>query len=125
MNKVQAIIKFWQDVSGLPVYDENSVPDNARMPYVTCEINTASFEHEITLSANLWYRDTSWEAISLKADAISKALFELRGTAQKIDDGRFRIFEGETPLCQRLPDDNDDMVKRIVITIMVEFMTNY
>lgn len=125
MNKVQAIIKFWQDVTGLTVYDENSVPDNARMPYVTCEINTASFEHEIPLSASLWYRDTSWEAISLKADAISKALYELRGTSQEIEGGRYRIYEGDTPLCQRLPDDNDDMVKRIVINIMVEFMTKY
>lgn len=125
MNKVQAIISFWHNVTGLPVYDENSVPDEARMPYVTCEINTASFENDIPLTANLWYRDTSWEAISLKAEAISKALFELRGTAQKINDGRFRVYEGTSPLCQRLPDDNDDMVKRIVINVMVEFMTNY
>ena len=125
MNKVQAIIDFWQRTTGLAVYDENSVPDEAQMPYLTCEIKTASFENDFPLTANLWYRDTSWEAISLKANEISKAIYELRGTAQKIDDGRFRIYEGNTPLCQRLPDDNDDMVKRIVITIMVEFFTNY
>jgi len=125
MNKVQAIVDFWQRVSGLMVFDENSVPDEAKMPYLTCEIKTGSFENEIPITASLWYRDTSWEAVSLKAEAISKAIYELRGTAQKIDDGRFRIYEGNTPLCQRLPDDNDDMVKRIVITIMVEFFTNY
>ena len=125
MDKVQALISFWQTVTKLPVYDENSVPDDARMPYLTCEVKTASFENETPITANLWYRDTSWAPISRKAEEISKALYELRGNAQKIDDGRFRVYEGTTPLCQRLPDDRDDMVKRIVITVMVEFMTNY
>lgn len=125
MNKFQAIISFWSLITGLPVYDENSVPSDAKMPYVTCEIDTASFEHELPLTANLWYRDSSWESISLKADAISKALYELRGVALKLDNGRFRVYEGDTPLCQRLPDDNDEMVKRIVINVMVEFMTKY
>lgn len=125
MDKVQALVSFWNSVSGLAVYDENAVPDNAQMPYITCEIQTASFEHEIPLSATLWYRDTSWEAISVKADSIAKALYELRGTAQKIEGGRFRIYEGDTPLCQRMPAEKDDVVKRIVINIMVEFMTAY
>lgn len=125
MDKAQAIVAFWKKASGLPVYDENIIPDTAVLPYLTCEVSTASFEHEIPLTANLYYRDTSWEAISIKADAIAKAIYEMRGTSTKIDGGRFRVWEGETPLLQRASDATDDAVRRIVINVMVEFMTNY
>ena len=124
MDKAQAIVSFWNTVSGLPVYDENSIPETASLPYIACEINTASFEHDVPLTASLYYYDTSWAAISQKAEAISKKIREMRGSATLIDGGRVRIWEGETPLCQRMADINPD-VKRIVLNVMVEFLTDF
>ena len=37
MNKEQAIHFFWSQF-GLPAYDENSVPDDAQMPYITYNV---------------------------------------------------------------------------------------
>lgn len=122
MDKAQAVVSFWERVSGLTVYDENSVPDGATIPYMTCEVATGSFEREIPLTANLYYRGTSWLAISQKAEAISREI--RRSGTIKIDGGRFRVWEGDTPLCQRMAD-TDSAVKRIVINVMVEFMTDY
>lgn len=125
MDKTQAIVAFWKKASNLPVYDENSVDKDAVLPYLTCEVATASFEHEIPLTANLYYRDTEWKAISIKADQIARAIYEMRGVATPIEGGRFRIWEGDTPLCQRMADATDDSIKRIVINVMVEFMSDY
>lgn len=124
MTKDQAIQSFWSSF-GLTAYEENSVPDNAEMPYITYEVSTASFEHELPVSASIWYRDTSWVAITNKAEQIAKRLYKLRGTALPIEDGRFRIYESDTPLFQRMADESDGIVKRIVINVMVEFFTNY
>ena len=124
MDKAQAIVSFWGHVSSLPVYDENKIPEDAQLPYLTCEVSTGSFEHDIPLTANLYYRDTSWEAISKKAESIAKNIREMRNTTTVIDGGRVRIWEGDTPLCQRMAD-VDDSIRRIVINIMVEFMTDY
>ena len=122
MDKAQALHDFWSSF-GLPAYDVNTVPDNAEMPYITYETSTDSLDYVLALSASLWYKQMSWEDITKKADEISKYIFEQNPCTKKIDGGRMYIARG-TPFAQRMAD-VDDMIRRIVLSIYVEFFTAY
>jgi len=122
MDKSQALYKFWSSF-GIPAYDQNTVPDDAKMPYITYETSTDSLNNVLFLTASLWYRQMSWENISKKADEISKYLYEMNPCTVKIDGGRMYIARG-TPFAQRMSD-VDDMVRRIVLNVTVEFFTAY
>lgn len=121
MDKWQWLQRFWGGF-GLPAYDESSVPEGAEMPYITYAASAADFEHDVSLTASLWYQSTSWSEISQKADEIAKVVQFL--TPQPIDGGRVRIWQGNTPFAQRMSDPGEN-IRRIVINIMAEFMTAY
>ena len=119
MDKWQAIDAFWNSF-GLPAYDENTIPDNASMPYITYVADVSSFEQPITLIGSIWYRNTSWATVSHKADDIAQYI----GTsykAIKLNDGYMVLTKG-TPFAQRMADE-DDSVRRMYIMIDVEFYT--
>lgn len=119
MNKYQALYNFWSSFN-LPVYDETSVPDDAKLPYITYETGIDSWGSEIAMSASLWYRSSSWTDISLKAEEI--ASFITRGGKMvKYDGGCFWIKKG-TPWAQRLGDESDEMIRRVILSIQIEFL---
>lgn len=123
MDKAQAIHRFWSSF-GLPAYDENSVPsgENApRLPYITYGVIIDTLGGVVSLSASLWYRDSSWETISKKADEISNAI-GVGGKVITLDTGYLWICRG-TPFAQRMADDTDDVVRRIYLNIQAEFLT--
>ena len=122
MDKAQALNEFWSSF-GLPAYDVNTVPEDAEMPYITYETSTDSIDNQIPLNASLWYRQLSWAEISKKAEEISKYLYEMNPCTKKVDGGRMYICRG-TPFAQRMSDE-DDMIRRIVLSIWVEFFTAY
>lgn len=121
MDKAQAIYNFWSEF-GLTAYDENSVPDNAVMPYITYSTITDSLDYTALLTGSLWYRETTWENISKKADQISASLKD--GKVIELDIGYAYLYRG-TPFAQRMGDEADDMVKRIYFNVNCEFLTNY
>lgn len=120
MDKSQAIHEFWSGFD-LMAYDENAVPDDATMPYITYSVATDSLDYIVSLTGSLWYRSTSWEDISKKADEVSNAL--QNGLNLKLDEGYAYLYRG-TPFAQRLGDENDDMIKRIYFNVNCEFLTN-
>ena len=71
--------------------------------------------------ASLWDYGTSWERVSKKSDEISEAITNLHPPAIAFDGGRVYITTG-TPFAQRMTDE-DDMVRRIYINIMVEYFS--
>ena len=119
MNKIQALYTFWAGF-GLPAYDENSVPDDAVLPYITYETSSDEFNHKLAQTASLWYRSTSWEAVELKqleiADYIGKG-----GVLQSYDGAAVWIARGN-PWSQRMSDSSDDSIRRIVLNVEVEFL---
>lgn len=123
MDKAQAIHRFWSGF-GLPAYDENSVDDDAVMPYITYSVVTGDLEDVVLLSASLWYRSTSWADITHKADEISQYITRMSPPAVKIDGGRAYFTKG-LPFAQRMSEPNDDSVRRIYLQVDAEFMTNY
>lgn len=119
MNKWQGIQAFWESF-GIPAYDQNSVPDDAVMPYITYVSITAPFENAVPLEGYIWYLSTKWEEPSLKADEIAEALSPYK--LIELDDGQYIYMAQGSPFAQRVADTND-LVKRIYINVMAEFLT--
>lgn len=123
MDKSQAIHNFWSGF-GLDAHDENTVPtgeDTPVTPYITYNVITDSFDNMVYLHASLWYRSTSWAAITKKSQQISDYIGD-GGVAIKIDGGYLWIMRG-SPFAQRMSDPGDDTMRRIYMNINAEFLT--
>lgn len=121
-DKWQGLQEFWESFD-IPAYDENSVPDDAVMPYITYHAEVASFENVLASYASIWYFSTSWADISQKAEEVAEALASYQLIA--IGDNEY-IFIGQgTPFAQRLKDPENESIKRIYLNIMVEFFTRH
>jgi len=123
MDKEQALHQFWSRF-GWSARDENTVPDDAMERfgghYITYALSTAALDERVPLSANLWCRDSSWETITEKANAISEAI-GIGGMVIPFDDGYLWICRG-APFSQRL-DSGDSTIRRIYINLMAEYLS--
>lgn len=125
MDKWEGLQSFWESF-GIPAYDENSVPDDATMPYITYQAAVGGFEDIVPLSASVWYYGTSWKDASQKVDEISRRL--AGWTLVKLDDGQYIFLakQRDSQFAQRMADEADnDLVKRIYLTLFAEFFTRY
>ena len=123
MTKGQAIQKFWESF-GIPAYDETVVPDDSPFPYITYAVHTDSLDGLCITNASIWYRSYSWKEISEKAEEISKAITQMNPPSVKIDGGRMFITKG-VPFAQRMGDESDDAIRRMLLNINYEFLTEY
>lgn len=122
MDKAQAIYNFWSGF-GLPAYDETTVPDGAVLPYITYSVYTDSIDYPLTINASIWDKSTSWEFVSKKAEQIAKYLVEMYPPSIQLDKGRLYLAKG-SPFAQRMPDE-DELIRRIYLTVEAEFLTAY
>lgn len=123
MTKAQALHYFWSGFD-LPAYEVNAVPDNATMPYITYDAAEDMIDGILPLSASLWYHDTSWDAITAKANAISYIITSVHRPIPLSQGGYLWIKRG-TPFAQRMGDPSSDTIKRIYINIQAEYLTAY
>ena len=123
MTKGQAIQKFWESF-GIPAYDETSVPDDAPFPYITYQVHTSSLDGLCITNASIWYKSYSWKEISEKTEEISKAIAQMNPPSVKIDGGRLYITKG-VPFAQRMREESDDTIRRMLLNINYEFLTEY
>ena len=120
MTKAAAIYQFWSSF-GLTAYEENTVPTDAALPYITYQLVTDSFDREIPLSASLWYRSESWTAINAKTEEISQKISR-GGKIISCDGGAIWLKRGQ-PFAQNMGDESDGLIKRKYLNITAEFMT--
>ena len=120
MTKAAAIYQFWNSF-GLTAYEENTVPDDAKYPYITYQLVTDSFYREIPLTASLWYRSESWTAINAKTEEISHKISR-GGKIIACDGGAIWLKRGQ-PFAQNMGDESDNLIKRKYLNITAEFMT--
>ena len=121
-DKAQALHQFWSSF-GLTAIDESSAYDSTiELPanYITYEVQTANFGDSVALTASLWYRSTSWAAISQKAEAIAEYL-GWGGKLLPIDNGYVWIKQ-RTPFAQRMAVEQDS-IRRIILNISVDFLS--
>lgn len=123
MDKAQALQSFWSSFD-LPAYDQRSVPADAAMPYITYNVSTGAIGDTLVLDASLWYRSSSWAAVSQKADEIAQYIGEYGHKIIAFDSGKLYLTQG-TPFAQRMADDVDIEVKRIYINVMAEYLSAY
>lgn len=122
MDKEQAIHEFWSSF-GLDAYDENTVPDDAQMPYITYQVETGSLDDILLLSGSIWYRSYSWSEIAEKTKQIAEFIGVRGHKIFRIDDGYLFLTKG-SPFAQRMGEE-DDTIRRMYININAEFFTAY
>lgn len=118
MDKWQAQQSYWSSFD-LDAYDENTVPDDAVMPYITYEAVSGSLDGVIPVSASLWYRSNSWSAISQKQTEMSKTI----NRQVKIDGGYMKVRKSDTNEAQRMDEPSDKQVRRILLNVEIEFIS--
>lgn len=120
MTKAAAIYQFWNNF-GLTAYEENTVSDDAKFPYITYQLVTDSFDREVPVTASLWYRSESWTEINAKTEEISQKISR-GGKIISCDGGAIWLKRGQ-PFAQNMGDESDDLIKRKYLNITAEFMT--
>ena len=120
MNKWQAINQFWNSF-GVPAYDENSVPDDAVMPYITYNVSIGDFDAPVSMYASVWYKSMLWRDISLKVDEISERITPYK--LIPLDNHEYVYITKGSPFAQRMTD--SDTVKRVYVNITAEFFINH
>ena len=120
MTKTAALHDFFSSF-GLMAYQEYSVPENAEFPYLTYSVVTDSIENNVALTANLWYRSSSWTTCNAKAEEISKYIGN-GGRVVAYDGGAVWLRRG-TPFVQSMNDETDDLIRRKYINITAEFVS--
>lgn len=119
MTKAAAIHSFWSSF-GMNAYEENSVPTNAKLPYITYELITDSFGKSIPLSASIWDKSSSWTNVNNKAEDVAAAL--TGGKTITCDGGAILLHKG-SPFANRMGDDEDKQIRRVLININADFIT--
>lgn len=120
MDKQQAYQSLWGRF-GIPAYEENSVPDEAKAPYITYQVLLDDLDAQVFPTASLWYRGSSWNSIDAKLAEISRELSNI--SPIPLDEG-FMYVSKNTPWAQRSTDNDDRSVKRYILNLIVEFLTN-
>lgn len=122
MDKWQGLQSFWESF-GVPAYDENAVPDDAVMPYITYHAEVASFESVVNTYASIWYHSTSWVEISRKVDEIAQALSPY--ALVRIGDKEYIYMGQGVPFAQRLKDPESESIKRVYMNVAMEFFARH
>lgn len=119
MTKEAALYNFYKQF--LTPYEENTVPDNAELPYLTYNMVTGGFrDGECSLTVSIWYRDTSWAKCNAKAREIAAKIPE-SGVWIKCDDGAIWLKRG-SPFAQNMSDDDRD-IRRKYFNLTAEYVT--
>lgn len=120
MTKWQAQYNFWSKF-GVPAYEQNSVPDTGSLsyPYITYQGISNNFNDSSPVNASIWTRDTSWKEAMTITDRIQEEL-GYGGSVVFYDGGLFWV-QMSNNFAQTMGDPNDDMIKRVVITVNIQF----
>lgn len=104
IRTAQALHAFFSGF-GIPAYCENTVPDDAELPYITYPLKEPEWNQKTTFYAIVYYRHQSSNLDSLtKADEIVRAIGT--GILLPIEGGYVALWP-ETPLVQSMPPAED------------------
>lgn len=119
MNKYQALHSFWNGF-GIPGYEENTIPKDAKLPYITYEIVTNSLgDNSTAMTARVWDKSNSWTYLNSKVEEIATAL---NGTRLVCDEGYIVLYRGE-PFSNNITDAEDQTIKGKYLNITADFIT--
>ena len=116
---VTALYTFFSGF-GLDAYPEDTVPDDAQLPYITYSISIPDWENPTSLYANVYYRSASFAGISAKVGEIDEAIGP--GAVIPLDDGAIWLYKG-TPFAQFMPMAGDPNLKRMYLNMSMQAIT--
>ena len=117
----KALYDFWSSF-GLPAYPENNVPysedgvNPVDPPYITYRITRPEWRTQVSTYARVWYKDTSYIAISNKVDQIESRIGE--GLMLSTDSGFILLFK-DLNFCQFEPTE-DSRLKVAYLSLIEE-----
>lgn len=79
------------------------------------------FEALIPLAASIWDESYSSEYVDRKADEIGHYIKQMG--APRIDGGRLRVFVDDSIFARDMDDPDNDRIRRKVLNVVFEFMT--
>ena len=101
MYQAAAALKTFFSGFGLEAYQENTVPEDAAMPYITYSLNIPEWNQKASNYVRVWARTRSNTGIIQKADQITAAIGEMKRISF---EGGYLVIWPETPLTQILVD---------------------
>lgn len=120
-DKFAAIQDFWGSF-GIPAYNEASVPsgdDAPKFPYITYTMPYDKFDRPVSMVVNVWTRSNSWSTAYAKFAEIEKVI----GSGKYVlCDGGAVLIQFGSPCMTPLGDDNDDLIRRLLINITAEYI---
>lgn len=121
MNKYEAQQAYWSRF-GIPAYNELTVPETERdrYPYITYQKVNGSLDGQVTASANIYYRSTSWREIDEKITEMEPLI----NHQIEIEGGYLKVRKPEANFAQQMSDP-DPAVRRYTLTVEVEFLTRH
>lgn len=120
MTKGEAIHSFFSGF-GVDAYATSSVPDDVILPYLTYDFVSDSFGQENTIAVNLWMHTESEAIPNAKAQQIADAI-GLGGKILRFDTGAVWV-KRDSPWCQSLKDDTAPGVKRRLMNVALEYLS--
>ena len=87
---------------GIPAYVEETVPDNAALPYLTYELKEPEPGGNTSLKARVWYEGTGFGPIVDKVGQIKQAIGQ--GVSLPVQTGAIWLWP-DTNFCQFQPTD--------------------
>lgn len=117
----KALYDFWSSF-GLPAYPENNVPysndgvNPVDPPYITYRITRPEWRTQVSTYARVWYKDTSYIAISNKVDQIESRIGE--GVMLPTESGFILLFK-DLNFCQFEPTE-DSRLKVAYLSLIEE-----
>lgn len=108
---------YWSSF-GLPAYEENTVPDDAVMPYLTYQAVSGQLGGLPNATANLFYKGTSWAKIMQEVGTIEKFI----DRQMFFDGGIMKVRKPLQNFAQPMPE-SDKKVRRMRLNVEIEFLS--
>lgn len=97
MYNAAAALKTFFSGFGIPAYQEGTIPEDKRPPYITYSLSAPEWNQKASMYARVWDRSTSNTFILQKADEIAAAI----GIRKKIKfTGGYLVIWPENPNIQ-------------------------
>lgn len=116
IKTAKGLYEFWNEFQ-IPAYPENAVPDDAQMPYITYEVKQANWSDYAPYSVRVWYRDTSYDAISRKVDQISERIGN--GYSFSLNGGFIWLFKEDSFIQMQPAQDADLLIKVAYLSMLI------
>ena len=118
MNKFEAYDAFLKSF-GIPAYDESTVREDVKLPYITYSAGQDFFGSSVSLYVDIWYKGYTWEDIENKLEQVTNRITS-GGITVPYDGGGMIIRPG-SPYASRVRDELD-YIRRIRVNVEIEFV---